>query len=340
MNKPTIMFHITRQRFEQLFVPEAQQRLDELANWTGPFEEEPDSTLSAESLSNVDIVFASHKTKLTAEVIKQSPNLRWIHEGTGHPPDVAYSEAYHNNMTITHTGNVFSIPVAEMALGLFLTSYRRIIDHNHVLHTYDGQEAEAASMNREAYGKTAGIIGLGNIGSRLAFLLNSIGMRVIAYDPFLRNNLSAVDMGVTFVELADLLSSSDGIFVTASPAPSNEHLLNGSMLDLIRSDAVLVSVSRAMLIDHDALVERLLAGKFRAALDVFPIEPLPPGDPLRGLDNVILIPHRAGGTNEARQRMGWDFLRDLEVYLEGSLPIRNFLVTQQIAVERGYMASI
>jgi phosphoglycerate dehydrogenase-like enzyme len=229
-------------------------------------------------------------------VIEQLPNLKWIHEGTGHPPDIAYSQAYRSHITITHTGNVFGISVAEMALSLFLASYRRITDHDRMLHTEDGKEGESISLNREAYGKTAGIIGFGNIGKRLAYLLRSIGMRVIAYDPFLHNDPSSKDMDVAFVDLTDLLSSSDGIFVAASPAPDNKHLL-----------------------------------------DVFPIEPLPPGDPLRRLDNVILIPHRAGGTNEARQRMGWDFIHDLEVYLRGGLPIKNFNVTRQIALERGYM---
>jgi hypothetical protein len=71
-------------------------------------------------------------------------------------------QTYKQSMTITHTGNVFSIAVAEMALGLFLTSYRRISDHNQALHSNAGEEAEDISLNREAYGKTAGIIGLGN----------------------------------------------------------------------------------------------------------------------------------------------------------------------------------
>lgn len=336
MRKKQLLFHITRQRFEQLFESEAQERLQELAEWRGPFNSEPDAILSAEDLKDIEVAFISNHSKLTAEAVDQSPNLKWIHEGTGHPPDIDYSAVFRNNISVTHTGNVFSISVAEMALGMFLASYRRITDHNEVLHTEEGKEAEPVLSNREAYGKTAGIIGLGSIGRRLAFLLNSIGMRVIAYDPYLREQ-SNDSLDVTFVDLPDLLRRSDGVFVAASPAPDNKHLLNGPMLDLIRSDAVLVSVSRAWLIDHDQLINRLQARRFRAALDVFPIEPLPLGDPLRRLDNVILTPHRAGGTMEARRRMGWDFIKDLEGFIKGNQPSQNFYVSQQIAIERGYM---
>jgi phosphoglycerate dehydrogenase-like enzyme len=331
--KLKILFHITKKRFKLLFSPEAEKELRDLADVIGPYEE--DSTLPpANDLKNASIAFISHLTDLDERALEMAPHLRWIHEGTGHPPKIDYKEAFKRDITVTHTGNVFGVPVAEMALGLFLASYRRIIDHDKALHTESGKEGDHYLNTREAYGKTAGIIGLGTIGSTLARLLDALGMRVIAYDPYVK---TATQQGVEMVGLEELLASSDGIFLTAAPSPGTRQLLDGSRLDLIRNDAVLVNVSRALLIDYEALVERLTAGRFRAALDVFPIEPLPEGDPLRSLDNVILIPHRAGGSVEARLRMGSDFVHDLRNYLAGNSPSRSFLVTPVIAVQRGYL---
>jgi phosphoglycerate dehydrogenase-like enzyme len=333
--KVRILFHITKKRFELLFSPEAEKELRELADVIGPYEEDSSSP-PAEDLKEASIAFISHLTDLDRSALENAPNLRWIHEGTGHPPKLDYKEAYNREITVTHTGNVFGIPVAEMALGLFLASYRSIVDHNKALHTEKGKEGDHYLNTREAYGKTAGIIGLGTIGSRLAQLLGVLGMNVIAYDPYVQ---TASKQGVEMVGIEELLTRSDGIFLTAAPSPGTRKLLDGKRLDLIRSDAVLVNVSRALLIDYEALVERLTAGRFRAALDVFPIEPLPEGDPLRSLDNVILIPHRAGGSVEARLRMGSDFVHDLRNHLAGNSPSRGFLVTPAIAVQRGYMES-
>jgi phosphoglycerate dehydrogenase-like enzyme len=112
-------------------------------------------------------------------------------------------------------------------------------------------------------------------------------------------------------------------------------LLGAEELDLIRPDAVLLVISRSHLVDEAALIERLRAGRFRAAMDVFDTEPLPAGHPYRSPPNVVMTPHRAGGTVESYRRIGRHLVNDLERFRRGEPPAENVLVTAEAARLQG-----
>jgi phosphoglycerate dehydrogenase-like enzyme len=112
------------------------------------------------------------------------------------------------------------------------------------------------------------------------------------------------------------------IFVLAAPTTENQALLSRELLELLAPETVLVLVSRAHVVDFDALTELVLAGRFRAAIDVYPTEPLDPAHPIRDAPGVVLSPHRAGLVEEALWEIGRRVVDDLEALVRGLPPRR------------------
>jgi phosphoglycerate dehydrogenase-like enzyme len=166
-----------------------------------------------------------------------------------------------------------------------------------------------------------GIVGLGRIGQAVA-------RRLAAFEP---GRLLYADerpappeveraLGIERVELDALCQASDAITLHVPLSPATAGLIDAHRLALLRPGAVLVNAARGAVIDEDALVAALAEGRIRAALDVFSQEPLPPGHPLRDHPGVLLSPHLAGSTNEARRRMLAGALANLDRVLRGGAP--------------------
>jgi glyoxylate reductase len=156
----------------------------------------------------------------------------------------------------------------------------------------------------EIAGKTWGIVGFGRIGRHVARRLAGWDAEVIYHDAFRAPEDVEASLGVTHVELDELLTRADVVSLHVPLAESTTGLLSADRLGLMKKSAYLVNVSRGEVIDEAALVDALANGRLRgAALDVFAEEPLPAGHPLAELDNVILTPHTAGTVVEARIRV-------------------------------------
>ena len=171
------------------------------------------------------------------------------------------------------------------------------------------------------YDKQVGLIGYGGLARCLHPLLKPFGCRVAVYDAWLGERYLR-RQGVTPLPLEELISTSQVIFVLAVPSHVNRALLDRALLERIRPGAALILVSRAHLVDFDALTEFLHAGRFRAAIDVFPQEPLDPAHPIRRAPNVVLSAHRAGTVKEALWEIGEMVLDDLEAIANGMPPQR------------------
>jgi phosphoglycerate dehydrogenase-like enzyme len=141
------------------------------------------------------------------------------------------------------------------------------------------------------------MIGFGSIARCLRPLLAPFGCPIAVYDPWLGAGYLR-SQGVEPVALAHLLRTSQVIFVLASPSAESQALLSRELLEQIQPGAVLVLISCAHVIDFDALTDLVLAGRFKAAIDVFPLEPLPLDHPIRQAPGAILSAHRAGSVKE------------------------------------------
>jgi phosphoglycerate dehydrogenase-like enzyme len=147
-------------------------------------------------------------------------------------------------------------------------------------------------------GKTLGVIGLGAIGSRVAKLGMAFGMRVVAAT-WARDVDRATAIGARHVEIETLLRESDFVSLHLRLTPETKGILTRERLAMMKPSAFLINTARGALVDHEALVDALVAGRIAGAgLDVFHEEPVPATDPLLALPSVVLTPHNAGTTAE------------------------------------------
>jgi phosphoglycerate dehydrogenase-like enzyme len=331
-----VVVHVPRERYAQLFSAESDARLRTVADVAGPYEGAP-SDLRGE-IANADALWLPGGVHVPRSALVEAPRLRWIADTSGGPPYLDYAYVLERGIAVTDCRRAFGPAVGEMALALYLAVIRDVVVHDRALHTPDAPEGRDKAENREASHRTAGIIGFGGIARSLVHFLAPFEPRLLIYDPFLSAETIRA-AGAEPAALPDLLRRSDAIFVMAVPTSENRRLLGPAELDLIRPDAALLLVSRSWLVDEAALIERLQAGRFRAAMDVFEVEPLPPHHPYRSLPNVVLTPHRSGGTVESYRRIGADLVADLERAAAGQPPAHNAPVTAEIARLQGRLAT-
>jgi D-3-phosphoglycerate dehydrogenase / 2-oxoglutarate reductase len=194
--------------------------------------------------------------------------------------------------------------VAEHALGMLITLSKRIAETNQVMRR-ERLADRNAFIGNDVYGKTIGIIGLGNVGSRLAELARGLfAMRVLAYDPYL-TAATCAGRGAEKVALDELMTRSDYVSISCPLTAETRGMVGAAQFALMRPGAYFITTARGHIHDEaalaDALARRQLAG---AGLDVWAAEPPPPDHPLLKFDNVLVSPHTAGVTRETRHNMG------------------------------------
>ncbi|UCD73612.1 MAG: 3-phosphoglycerate dehydrogenase, partial [Candidatus Bathyarchaeota archaeon] len=171
-------------------------------------------------------------------------------------------------------------------------------------------------------GKTIGLIGFGNIGTRVATRARGFGMRILVYDPYVSKEVKE-ESEVEFVDLDIVMSESDFVSIHARATNENIGLIGEEQIRLMKKKSILINTARASLVDYsalyDALKDRRILG---AALDVYPEEPVDPNSPLLKLDNVTLTPHLAGTTQEVPLRGVRIVLEDVGRYLQGE-PLKH-----------------
>ncbi|HSB70606.1 MAG TPA: hydroxyacid dehydrogenase [Candidatus Methylomirabilis sp.] len=263
------------------------------------------------------------QTDLPRERLERAQRLKAIINVEGNfQPNIDYAFCFERGIHVLGTGVAFGKAVAEMALGLAIALARGIPDGDRLFR--EGREVYGRFSNQDSFllsGARVGFIGFGNLGRALIRLLTPFQCRIRVYDPWLPGRWLE-ELGMTPSSLEDLLTSSQIVFVLAGATAENQAMLDRRRLDLMPKGACLVLVSRASLVDFDALTAKLVTGDIRAAVDVFPEEPFPKDHPIRQLDNVILSAHRSGSLASAYRLMGEMLVDDLGQILKGLPPLR------------------
>ena len=157
-----------------------------------------------------------------------------------------------------------------------------------------------AFRGSELYGKRLGIVGLGRLGEKVARYGQAFGMEVLAYDPYVSEEVGQ-DLGVTLVDLEDLLPQSDYITLHTALLPETEKIINSQTISQMKRGVILINAARGKLVNEADLAEALKSGHVRtAAVDVYQKEP-PDESPLIGLPNVLHTPHLGASTEEAQR---------------------------------------
>ena len=212
--------------------------------------------------------------------------------------------------------------VAEHVLGMMLTLSKRIVEADRAMRR-DGISSRTAFMGHDIAGKTIGIVGLGNIGSRVAELCRALfGMRVLACDPY----VSAEQMSARGAEkygLDDLLAQADFVSINCPLTAETRGMIGAREFALMQPHAYFITTARGHIHDETALVGALEAKAIAGAgLDVWAREPPPREHPLLGFDTVVASPHTAGVTREARANMGRIAAEQMLDALDGKRPPR------------------
>ena len=255
------------------------------------------------------------------ETMELTPKLRFVGVCRAAVNHVDVDFATSKGIVVVNTPGRNANAVAEHTLGLMLALARKIPAAHRYVKTGEWRaptEPYVAFQGVELRDRTAGIVGLGAVGRRLAEMCFGLGMGVQAYDPY----VECAPKGVRRVSLDSLMSSSDFICVHAPLTAETEGMLDSRRLALMHPGAFLVSASDANMLDQHALAGLLSDGRIAgAALDVFESHPVSPQNPLLSLDNVILSPHIGGATVETVRRHSQMMTSDILRFLRGEMPV-------------------
>ena len=179
-------------------------------------------------------------------------------------------------------------------------------------------------LGKDIHSATLGIIGFGRIGREMARRAVGFGMRTLYFSRTRAPSALEDELGATYAPLDELLAASDYVVVTVPYTPETDGMIGAEQIAQMKPGALLVGISRGKIIDEDALIAALKSGHLSAAaLDVFSKEPLPEDSAWWDMDNVLVTPHAAGGTQLERQYLLDIFYENLERFFSGNLPLRN-----------------
>lgn len=252
----------------------------------------PDYILKA--TEDADIIITQFCT-ITKALMDNCKNLKAIGVLRAGIENINIEHANQKGILVFHTPGRNATAVADFTVGMLLAECRNIAKSHYELKQGNwARDFANAAYVPDLEGKTAGIIGYGSIGSKVAKRLRAFGMNIIAYDPYFKGD------EVTLVSLEELMGSSDFVLVHYRLTQETKHMINKDMLRLMKPTAYLINTARSGLVDEDALVEALREKKiFGAAIDVFEKEPPGADYPLVTCDNVTITSHMAGGTKDA-----------------------------------------
>lgn len=247
--------------------------------------------------------------RMTRAVIEAGRSLRVISKHGSGIDTIDVGAAQARNIAVCAATGVNANAVAEHALALLLACAKSVPYLDQRMHL--GHWDKSMHKSIELRGKTIGLIGLGAIGSRMADFCAMLGMRVIAFDPGLRD---AGQIGLTALDT--IWAEADVISLHCPLTPENTGLINGPVLAKCRAGVIVINTARGGLIDETALLAAVRAGRvFAAGLDSFALEPLAADHPFLGEPRMILSPHVGGVTQEAYVGMGVAAARNILEHL-------------------------
>lgn len=260
---------------------------------------------------------------LSAETLARMPGLRSIlNVESNLINNMPYEILFERGIHVVTTGQVFAEPVAELGLAMALNLARGVIDADVAFR--EGSELWGGEGNGSARllsGSQIGIVGFGDLGRALNRVLSGFRAKIRVFDPWLPPSMLR-EAGVEPASLSEVLAMSDFVFVVAAVTSENKQFLGAEVFASMRKGAAFILLSRADVVDFDALMAAVRSGHIVAASDVYPQEPLPPDHPVRSLPGFVRSAHRAGALDSAFKKMGDMVLEDMALMDRGLPPMR------------------
>jgi phosphoglycerate dehydrogenase-like enzyme len=279
--------------------------------------EEPLAAAIAERLRPFEAVVAMReRTPFPRALLESLPALRLLVTTGMANSSIDLDAARERGVTVCGTGSE-AHGTAELTWALILAPLRQVPAEDAGIRAGAWQR----TVGRDLAGRRLGLLGLGRLGRRVAAVGRAFEMDVVAWSQNLRAE-DAAATGVRVVERDELLATADVVSIHLRLSERTRGLIGARELALMRPDAILVNTSRGPIVDEAALIGALRAGTIAGAgLDVFDVEPLPPGHPLRSAPRTVLTPHLGYVTRATYATFFRDIVEDVEAYLDGA-PVR------------------
>ncbi len=279
--------------------------------------------LAALAAQPYDAVLSLLTDKIDVEVFTAVPTAKIFANYAVGFDNIDVPEATKRGVVITNTPGVLTEAVAEFTIGLIFAVTKRIVEADSFVRAghYDGW-APMLLLGTELKGKTLGIVGTGRIGSEVARIARlGLGMNISYYDVDQNAQLEQDYQAIFYPTVEEALKTADVVSIHVPLLDSTRHLINKERLAFMKPSAILINTSRGPVVDEVALAQALTNKTIRGAgLDVFEFEPnLTPG--LRDLPNVVLTPHTASATEEARNAMAEIAANNIIEVLAGRPPL-------------------
>ena len=269
------------------------------------------------ALEPFDVLVAMReRTPFPADLLDRLPRLRLLVTTGMRNASIDLDACRRRGVAVCGTGGA-GLPTAELAWGLILALAKRITAEDRAVRAGAWQTGLTADLG----GRRLGVVGLGRLGTRVAAVGAAFGMEVVAWSPNLTAGRAA-EGGAAPVGKRELFATADVVSLHLVLSGRTRGVVGAGEIGAMRPSALFVNTARAGLVDQDALLAALRAGRIAGAgLDVFPVEPLPADDPLLALPNVVLTPHLGYVTAEGYAVFYHDALEDILAWAAGR-PVR------------------
>ena len=316
-DKPLILSSPAPRSIAQIFTDAAKAQL--FARYR-VVEVEPAALTALPDTTLTQARYVLGQPPIPADLLARLPNLRAVlNVESNLLPNMPYDLLFQRGIYTLTTGAVFAEPVAEIGLAFALTLLRDVAEAD--LAFQQGTEKWGFEGNHQARlltGANVGLIGFGDLGRAVNRVLEGFRCHVKAYDPWLPPS-TLRDHRVIPATLDEVLSTSDVVFCMASVTGENEGFLTTPHFARMKPGAAFILLSRAGVVNFDALMEAVRSGHIVAASDVYPQEPLALDHPVRSLKGFLRSAHRAGALDIAMKRMGDMVLEDMDL-MDRNLP--------------------
>src|SRR3989440_1307167 len=276
-------------------------------------EKRPSETELLPRVTEVAAMVVRSETKVTRKVIESAPKLTVVGRAGVGVDNVDVEAATQRGIVVMNTPGGNTISTAELTFSMLMALARKIPQAHSSMKAgeWNRKEFQGVELNN----KTLGILGMGRIGSEVARRAIVFGMRVLAYDPYL--SLSrAKALQVELVELDEIYARSDFITVHMPLSDETHRMINAVAFSKMKKGVRVINCARGGIIDEKDLYDAIKSGQVAgAALDVYEVEPPPPGFPLRELPEVIMTPHLGASTEEAQENVGIEVAEAIIDYL-------------------------
>ncbi len=268
-------------------------------------------------------------TVVTAEVLDSAPTLLVVSRtGVGYDK-VDVPAATERGVAVAYTPEAPTVSTAEHALTLLFSAAKKIKKAESKLRNTRGRDLYGEQDGIELSGKTLGVLGFGRIGRHVAHVAQAVGMKIVAYDPYLGEDaVAGSDVRLT-ADRGELFAAADFITLHLPLSDETTKMIDADAIGAMKEGAILINASRGALVDEAALLAALESGKLGgAALDVTDPEPPDLDNPLLWREDVIVTPHIGSATREGKLRIFTDAVDNVVRTLQGERP--NWLVNPDV----------